>query len=176
MPGRFRIGHRTLVSFAIILCAAAPVSALSLAQQQAADRLDATRSRFERETDPVHKAKLMVPLGNAEFDQIEKQVVDSDLTNALSGLQTYQTQVMTCEKGLDAKGVDPEKHPAGFKELEISVRESLRRLDNVLVRLPGDDQKPFLDVRKSLDDVNRHLIKQLFPLQPGVKESPKPSS
>ena len=147
-----------------------------LPQQQPSDRLDATRSRFERETDPVHKAKLMIPLGNAEFDQIEKQIVDSDITNALSGLQTYQTQVMSCEKGLDAKGVDPEKHPAGFKELEISVRESLRRLDNVLVRLSGDDQKPFLDVRKSLDDVNRHLIKQLFPLQPGVKESPKPSS
>jgi hypothetical protein len=168
--GTSRIGSRASTLIALILCAWLPV----LAQQQT-DRVSIARSRFEHETDPVHKAKLMVPLGTAEFDQIEKQVIDSDISNALSGLQTYQGQVMIVEKGLDAKNVDPEKHPAGFKELEISVRESLRRLDNVLVRLSGDDQKPFLDVRKSLDDVNRHLIKQLFPLQPGVKETPKPS-
>lgn len=171
MSGTHRISGRASALIVMILCTWLPI----LAQQQP-DRVGIARSRFEHETDPVHKAKLIVPLGTAEFDQIEKQVIDSDISDALSGVRAYQGQVMLCEKGLDAKGVDAEKHPAGFKELEISVRESLRRLDNVLVRLSGDDQKPFLDVRKSLDDVNRHLIKQLFPLQPGVKESPKPSN
>lgn len=170
MPVTFRTWNRSWGSFLIIALA----SVCSFARQQP-DRLSTARSRFDHETDPVHRAKLIVPLGNAEFDRIEKQVIDSDLTNALTDLQTYEGQVMSCEKALDAKGVDAERHPAGFKELEISVRESLRRLDNVLVRLPGDDQKPFLDVRKSLDDVNRHLIKQLFPLQPGVKDSSKPA-
>jgi hypothetical protein len=170
LPGGFRIQRRA----PILLAAALLVPACSLAQQP--DKVALARSRFDHEADPVHKAKLIVPLGNAEFDQIEKQIGDNDTTNALSGAQAYQEQVTACEKALDAKNVDPEKHPAGFKELQISVRESLRRLDNVLVRLAGDDQKPFLDVRKSLDDTNRRLIKQLFPSQPGVKESPKPSS
>lgn len=169
MHRTFRVGNRTCGTLGIILVAAT----LSFAQQP--DRLALARARFDHETDAVHKAKLIVPLGNAEFDQIEKEVIDSDITNALSGVQAYHDQVATCEKALDAKGVDPEKHPAGFKDLEISVRESLRRLDNVLVRLSGDDQKPFLEVRKSLEEVNHHLIKQLFPLQPGVKDSSKPS-
>ena len=169
MPGTFGTWNRAWGTLAIILFAS-----LCLFSQQQPDRIAVARSRFDHETDAVHKAKLLVPLGTAEFDQIEKQVIDSDLTNALSGVQAYQDQVMTCEKGLDAKGVDPEKHPAGYKELQISVRESLRRLDNVLVRLSGDDQKPFLDIRKSLEEVNHHLIKQLFPLQPGVKDQSKP--
>lgn len=171
MRSTFHVCNRVLGTVAVILIAAA----LSLAQQQP-DRLALARSRFDHETDAVHKAKLIVPLGTAEFDQIEKEVIDSDITNALSGVQAYRDQVAICEKALDAKGVDPEKHPAGFKELQISVRESLRRLDNVLVRLSGDDQKPFLAARRSLEEVDHHLIKQLFPLQPGVKESPKPSS
>jgi DsrE/DsrF-like family len=169
LPGTFRIRGGTWGSFAAILLASV------LPFQQQTDRLGLARSRFEKETDPVHKAKLIVPLGTAEFDQIEKQVADSDLIPALDELHAYQSQVTLCEKALDARGVDPEKHSAGFKELEISVRESLRRLDNVLVRLSGDDQKPFLEVRKSLDEINRHLIRQLFPLQPGVTpDSAKP--
>jgi hypothetical protein len=169
LPGTFRICGCMWGSLAAILIASV------LPFQQQPDRLGIARSRFEKETDPVHKAKLMVPLGTAEFDQIEKQVADSDLTAALDELHEYQNQVTLCEKALDARRVDPEKHSAGFKELEISVRESLRRLNNVLVHLAGDDQKPFLEVRRSLDEINRHLIKQLFPLQPGVTpDSAKP--
>jgi hypothetical protein len=171
LPGTFRICGCTWGSLAAILIASV------LPFQQQADRLGLARSRFEKETDPVHKAKLMVPLGTAEFDQIEKQVADTDLTAALDEVHEYQNQVTLCEKALDARGVDPEKHPGGYKELEISVRESLRRLNNVLVHLAGDDQKPFLEVRKSLDEINRHLIKQLFPLQPGVTpDSAKPKT
>jgi len=171
LPGTFRTWDHGWGPLALILMA----SLLPFQQPTTTDRVAVARSRFDHETDPVHKAKLIVPLGTAEFDQIEKQVIDRDVTTALAGLQAYQTQVATCEKGLEAKRVDPEKHSAGFKELEISVRESLRRLDNVLVRLSGDDQKPFLEIRKSLDDVNRHLIKELFPLQPGVAtDSAKP--
>lgn len=170
MPGTFRILRRGWIFCAAILIA----SAGAFAQQP--DRLALARSRFDHETDPVHKAKLIVPLGNAEFDQIEKQINDNDATDALSGVQAYQQQAIACEKALDAKNVDAEKHPSGFKELQISVRESLRRLDNVLVRLAGDDQKPFLDSRKSLEDLDRRLIKQLFPSQPGVRDAPKPGS
>jgi hypothetical protein len=171
LPGTLRICGRTWGSFAAILMASV------LPFQQQIDRVGMARSRFVKETDPVHKAKLILPLGTAEFDQIEKQVGDRDLTTALDNLHAYQDQVTLCEKALDARGVDPEKHSAGFKELEISVRESLRRLDNVLVHLSGDDQKPFLEVRKSLDEINRHLIKQLFPYQPGVTpNSAKPKT
>ncbi len=171
MPGTLRICGCTWGSFAAILIASV------LPFQQPIDRVGMARSRFEKETDPVHKAKLIVPLGTAEFDQIEKQVGDRDLATALDDLHAYQDQVTLCEKALDARGVDAERHSGGFKELEISVRESLRRLDNVLVHLSGDDQRPFLEVRRSLDEINRHLIKELFPLQPGVTpNSAKPKT
>jgi hypothetical protein len=132
------------------------------------DRVAQYRARFDRESDPVHKAKLMVHLGAAEFDQIEKQLSSGDSAGALNGLREYEGQASSCEKALDARGIDPEKHPAGYKELQISVRESLRRLDNMMVNLTGDEQPPFREIRKSLDDLNRDLIKELFPKKSGA--------
>jgi hypothetical protein len=138
----------------------APVNQAALAEQ---DRVAQLRARFDKEPDPVHKAKLMVPLGTAEFDRVEKEIGDNELSAALGGLREYQGQASACGKALDARGVNPEKHPAGYKELQISVRESLRRLDTMLVSLSGDDQKPFQEIRKTLEELNRDLIKELFP-------------
>jgi hypothetical protein len=130
------------------------------------DRVAQLRARFDKENDPIRKAKILVPLGTAEFDRIEKQIANNDANGALAELRDYEDKAASCGKALDARNVDAEKHPNGYKELEISVRESLRRLNNVMVSLAGDEQKPFEEIRKSLDELNQHLISQLFPKAP----------
>jgi len=105
----------------------------------------------------------MPELGQAEFQQIRKEAEAYDLSAALDLLRRYNDQVQACVKGLASTNVDPEKHPAGFKQLQISVQESLRRIDSLLPPMTSDEQAPFIEVRKHLDDVNRHLIEQLFP-------------
>jgi len=142
-----------------------PMRTADLVQQ---DRVAEYRARFDKESNPIHKAKLMVHLGTAEFEQIEKQLSAGDSTGALDGLREYQAQANSCEKELDARGVNPEKHPAGYKELQISVREAIRRLDNMMVNLTGDVQPPFREIRKNLDALNRDLIKELFPKNAGA--------
>ena len=123
-------------------------------------------TRFEHETDPVHRAKLMPRLGDEQFHEIAKEISDGNLPEALTILKKYRDEAALCTKELDSKVTDPEKHPGGFKELEISVRQSLRRLDELLVSMTGEEQKPFLEVREDLDRMNRHLVRQLFPRQP----------
>lgn len=108
----------------------------------------------------------MTQLGEAEFRDIREAVAAGRLGDALKSLQEYRAEVKLCSHGLDATGVDAEKHPAGFKQLEISLRQSLRRLNELLAGMTLDDQAPFLEVRKDLEDLNQHLISQLFPRQP----------
>lgn len=124
------------------------------------------RSRFEHETDPVRRAKLMPRLGEEQFHDIANQISDGNSSGALTILKQYLDEASICIKELDAKVSDPEKHAGGFKELEISVRQSLRRLNELLVGMTGDEQKPFLAVRDELDRLNRHLVRELFPRQP----------
>jgi hypothetical protein len=46
-------------------------------------------------------------------------------------------------------------------------------MDDITVELTTDGQAPFLALRKRLDQLNRHLIRELFPRQP---QPPPPAS
>lgn len=151
-----------------IVVVSASVSGAVFAQNRLAD----LRSRFAHEPNPVAKAKLMPQLGDAQFAEIDDDVMRENLPEALAVLRSYRDEVESCDKALDAAGLDAEKHPGGFKQLEFSLRDSLRRLDAVIVTMTADEQAPFLDVRNELGEMNRHLIEHLFPHPPPAKPAP----
>jgi len=132
----------------------------------AQNRVPEFRSRFAHDTDPTHRARMMPQLEEAEFDAIAKNADDGMFPEALAILQEYRDEVESCEKGLDAKGINAERHPNGFKQLQLAVRESMRHLDALLVSLTADEQKPFLKLRGDLEQLDRHLIRELFPNGP----------
>jgi hypothetical protein len=123
-------------------------------QNHAADFL----ARFDKESDPLRKARMMPQYGDLEFQEIHHAVEEGDFPRALEHLKTYRDQ-------------------AGFKQLQISLRGSLRRLDDLIVRLASDDARPFQDLRKDLEELDRHVVRELFPRQPVVEAAPpKPKS
>lgn len=160
MPGKIRI---SVLVAATVLCAQAAV-----AQARIAD----LRARFVREPSPVNKAKLMPQLGDAEFAEVDTDVAQGKLPEALAVLNQYRDEIDSCDKALAATGVDAEKHPAGFKQLQFSLRDSLRRLDMVIVNMTSDEQAPFLSVRADLGEINVRLIQHLFPHEPPAKPAP----
>jgi hypothetical protein len=148
-----------------IVLAAASISGAAVSQ----DRLADLRSRLAHEPNPVSRAKLMPPLGDAEFAEIDSDVTQGKLPEALTILASYRDEVESCDKALDALGQDAEKHPSGYKQLQFSLRDSLRRLDVVIVNMTADEQEPFLAVRQELGELNRHLIDHLFGHAPSAK-------
>jgi len=129
-------------------------------------RTDELRARFNQETNPVRKAKLMRDLGEAEFKDIDRDISTGKLSDAASGFERYRDEVRTSEKALDATGTNAEKHSSGFKQLEISLRESIRRLDVIIPTLTADQQTRFLAVRGDLNQISQHLLQELFPHAP----------
>lgn len=118
----------------------------------------------------------MPRLGEAEFSDARQEIAAGRLPQAAAILGQYRDQARLCAQGLEAAGWDAEQHPAGFKQLQISLRQSLRRLNEIIVGLPADDQAPFLAVRKDLDELNRRLIRKLFPRQPVDDRPGKPEN
>jgi len=157
MPVKVRIG-------AIVL-AALSIAGSVVCQDRVAD----LRSRLTHEPSPVNRAKLMSQLGDAEFAEIDSDVSQDKLPEALMVLETYRDEVQACDKALDALGQGAQKHPSGYKQLQFSLRDSLRRLDAEIVNMTSDDQAPFLAIRQELGDLNRHLIEHLFGRAPAGK-------
>jgi hypothetical protein len=159
------------------LAAAALMAAVLSGQTMSPSATADLRARFAKESDPVRRARLIVPLGDAEFQEIKSEAAAGNYSEALEMIQQYRDQVQSCLKGLEAKEPDPEKHPSGFKQLQISLRASVRRVDDILLGLAGDEQKPFLELRRELDQLDHHLIQELFPRQPSTESvPPKPKS
>src|SRR5271156_1426501 len=149
------------------------MAALFLGPALAGEATAALRSRFDAESDPVRKAKLMPKLGEAEFRDVRKDIDEDRLADAVAALKQYRDEAQLCANGLDAAKINAERHPSGFKELQISLRESLRRLNEITRGLSADDQASFLEVREDLDEMNRRMIQELFPHEPLPGTPPK---
>lgn len=141
------------------MLAVLPLSSTSFGQDRIAD----LRQRFTQESDPVRKAKKMPQLGEEEFRQIQKDVAGEEFADALAVLRQYRSEVQSCVQGLDATGVSAVKHSSGFRQLQISLRESLRRLDTMIPLIPPEAQSGFIAEHASLNETNKHLIEELFP-------------
>lgn len=153
----------------------ATIAALALITPIAAqDRLAADLARYEQEADPVRKARALAKLGDDQIDQARKELKADDDVASLHTLEQYRDEIQHMAEALKATGVDAEKKPAGFKELQISLRESVRRIDDLILSLPVDKRPFFREVRTDLVKTQNELIDALFPRQPD-RNSKKPN-
>jgi hypothetical protein len=152
------------------------LSALLLTGAGPQNRIPELQAQFNRESDPVRKVKALGKLGDAQFEQLRRETHDGNYGQALRRLEEYRDEVRVAEAALRASGVDAERKPSGFKQLQIHVRKSLREIDQIILVLPDSERPQFDAVRRDLAAIDKELIDLLFPRQPGKsaeKEKPK---
>lgn len=141
-----------------------------LAAQQ--DRLAEDLARYQHETDPVRKARDLAKLGEEQVDAAKKQLKAGDDVGSLHTLEQYRDEVGETITALKGLGVDAERKPAGFKELQISLRGTIRRIDDLIFTLEVDKRPFFRAVRSDLQMQQNDLFDLLFPRRPD-KNPPK---
>jgi len=149
------------------------VAALSLCSPLAAqDRLAEDLAKYQHEGDPVHRARDLAKLGDEQIDLARRQLKADQEVDSLHTLEQYRDEVRETVTALNGMGVDPERKPAGFKELQISLRETIRRIDDLILTLNVDKRPFFREVRNDLFTNQNQLIDKLFPRRP-ERTSPK---
>jgi hypothetical protein len=151
MPVKIRVAAFALLA----LCA-------PLAAQ---DRLTEDLARYQHETDTVRKARVLAKLGDEQVD-LARKLLKEDEVASLHTLEQYRDEVHDMVAALSGLGVDAEKKPAGFKELQISLRETIRRIDDLIFTLNVDKRPFFRAVRNDLFADQNELIDKLFPRKP----------
>jgi hypothetical protein len=136
------------------------------------DRLAENLAKYQHETDPVRKARALVKLGDDQVDLAKKQLKAEDEVASLHTLEQYRDEVHEMVAALNGMGVDAERKPAGFKELQISLRETIRRIDDLVLTLSVDKRPFFRVVRNDLFTDQNQLIDELFPRKPD-RNAPK---
>ena len=128
----------------------------------AADKIAEMQARFDHETNPVRRAKLLEKLGDAEFDEARRAFKANDLSTVGIVLEKYRDNVRIAFEGLKKKRTDAQKDSNGYRQLEIHVRRGIREADEIILRVPEEYQPPLEIVRRDLDSMDIELIRMLF--------------
>ena len=159
-----RVARR--VGFPVLL------AALCCCSGAAADKLSELQARFDSEPSGVHKAKMLQKLGDAEFEEASRAEKSGDYSSVDLLMEKYRDNVRVASEALEKENPDGERHPNGYKQLEMHVQKGLRQIDELLLIAPPEFKPPLQLVRKDLVTYDDELLRSLFPR----KHENKPSS
>jgi hypothetical protein len=130
-------------------------------------------SRIQREHNPVKKAKLEVRLANLKLEQAIAAYNRQELDEGAGLLNVYLSEVKQAWQTLEATGHDPVKKPQGFMDLEISLREDLRKLTEARRSTFYTNRGPIDAVRSQVSNLHAKVLSALFPGVDGNASNPK---
>ena len=130
---------------------------------RAADKLSELQSRFDSETNGVHKAKILQRLGDAEFEEATRAEKADDYNTVGLIMEKYRDNVRAASEALEKENPDGERHPGGYKQLEMHVQKGLRQVEEILLLAPAEFKPPLQIVRKDLLALDDKLLRALFP-------------
>jgi len=144
----------------------------------ATDKLADLQAQFDRETSAVHKAKLLDKLGDAQFVATREVGKSGDYTAVDTAMEKYRDNVVAVFDALKKQHPDAERHPNGYKQLEMSVRKGIREVDDTILVAPTEYKPPLELVRRDLIATGDELLRLLFPRRPGEAppNAPKPNA
>jgi hypothetical protein len=141
--------------------------ALAAIASQPQDHSAEYKEKYEKETDPVRKARALGNYGDWQVGEFVRQANANEFDAALITLNAFRNEVRSAFDALKARGVNPERKPDGFKELEIHLDKTLWKLDRAVALVPYASRPAFQDIRDELGRIHTELIRMLFPRVPG---------
>jgi hypothetical protein len=142
------------------------------ARPAVSDTLEELQRRFDNETDGVNKAKLLRRLGDAQFDREREAAKAGDYETAGFVMEKYRDNVRAAIDAVKKAHPDAEKHPAGYKQLEMHIEYGIREVGDLIAIVPEAYGPPLQIVKSDLLAMDNELLRALFPRRPAEKPLP----
>ncbi|HXJ45089.1 MAG TPA: hypothetical protein VNK47_00335 [Candidatus Dormibacteraeota bacterium] len=136
------------------------------------DTLEELQRRFDNEADGVNKAKMLGKLGDAQFLREREAVKAGDFSTAALIMEKYRDNVRAALDAVKKAHPDGERHPNGYKQLEMHIEGGLREVQDLLTAAPEPYQPPLEIVKADLLELDKETLHRLFPRRPGEKPLP----
>jgi hypothetical protein len=130
-------------------------------------------ARISQESNPTRKAKLEIQLGELKLSEAVTAYDDDQFEAGHKLLETYRSWMHQAWELLEKSGRDAGRKPQGFKDLDIALRESARRLNDLKQRTPYVDRAGIENVAAQIDTLHSQVFTALFP--GGESDEPGPA-
>lgn len=136
------------------------------------ETLEELQRRFDNESDGVNKAKMLRKLGDAQFLREREAAKAGDFSTAALIMEKYRDNVRAALEAVKKIHPDGERHPNGYKQIEMHVEGGLREVQDLLTAAPEPYQPPLEIVKADLLELDKETLHRLFPRRPGEKPLP----
>jgi len=119
--------------------------------------------RIQSEQSPVKKAKDEIKLANLKLTEVHDAYVQGHVEAGAKLLATFMDEMKTSWKFLQDSGRKASKQPEGFRELEISLRENVRLLQDLGRTVSYFDRTPLTNAAQDLEQMRIDILHELFP-------------
>jgi hypothetical protein len=147
----------------LLLAGATSLASPSASNDERAKELQKERERFDREKDPVDKAKIGIRISDLLLEDIAEAVKDKNFNELNTDVMAYTSTIETAHQTLVESGRDAQKKSGGFRDLEIALRKQTLRLSDYARMLTIDRREPLEQAKKLADAIRSKLLKALFP-------------
>jgi hypothetical protein len=146
------------------LCGFPLIPSVSLAQQpdKRIDELHKQQDRLKREKDPVGHTKTQIQISEILLSFISDAVKNSDFDAMQQRLDEYCAAIDDALQTMVSTGRDANRHPGGFKDLEIALRRHDRQLDGFGQALTFEQREPVLKAKAAASAIHDRLIRALL--------------
>lgn len=142
----------------------------ALAQETVAE----LQARFDRENNSIKKAKLLVKLGDAQFEESRRAGQAGDNNAVDASMEKFRDNVRAALDALKKQHPDAEKHSNGYRQMEMQVKQGIREVEDSMLAAPAPYKPPLQIVRQDLINMDNELIELLFPHRPANAKPPAP--
>jgi hypothetical protein len=129
----------------------------------ATDKLKELQEHFDRATHAGAKIKDLQKLGAAQFDAATQASKAGDFVAVGLIFEKYRDNVRQAFELLKKQEPDADRHPAGYRQLELEVRQGIREVEDAMLVAPDEVRPPLELVRRDLIETDDGLIRLLFP-------------
>jgi len=128
-----------------------------------ADKLKEMQEQFDWESHASGKVRNLQKLGALQFDAATQASKAGDYVTVGLIFEKYRDNVRQAFELLKKQQPDADRHPGGYRQLELEVRHGIREVEDTLLVAPEEFRPPLEIVRKDLIDADDGLIHLLFP-------------
>jgi hypothetical protein len=151
-----------IIPFILLLTGAlAPVARAT--DETRAKELQRERAKLQKVTDPVERAKIGVKISDILIEDVGDAVRKGNIADMQTQLAAYAETIENAHQELVDSGRNAAKKPSGFKELEIALRQQVRKLDELSRMLNLQSRVPVEKTKDLATGIRDKLLKALFP-------------
>ena len=127
------------------------------------DKEEKLTAQIEDQKNPGKKARLQVRLAKLKLKEADKAYRSRNFDEGKTLLRQYLEQIRNSWTTLQGADNGVRKHLGAFKDLEITLREDDRFLEDLRHRVPYPESEFVKEIAKKSSEVHNQVLEALFP-------------